>query len=105
MTSGIATIVEQLAGASRIPRSAKPRTNKPAPKPPAREVKPRPDALDKLAAALSDRYESVRVIAGRAGVSYHTALHLLPQLMRLKRAGAREVGWRNGARVVYRRPS
>ncbi len=103
--TGISSIVDQLTGASCIPRSARPRTNKPAPKERERQVKPRVEALDKLAAALSDRYESVRVIAGRAGVSYHTALHLLPQLVRLKRAVAREVGWRNGARVVYRRPS
>lgn len=104
--TGITSIVDQLTGRSRIPESAKP-IGISSDKPERRPVKPparvNEEALAKLEAALCDRYESVRAINQRAGVGYHTALHLLPVLVRRGQAVARTVAWRVSVRTEYRR--
>lgn len=106
--SGIATIVDQLTGRSRIPESAAPVTRssmlepKRAPKPKdAPTLRPLP--REKLLAVLDHEYRSMWSLSILARISNRTAPRHLEQLVEEGLAEARDVRFGRGMKREYRR--
>lgn len=105
--TGIASIVDQLLGSSRIPASAAPRTGPsasqpdPRPKKPAQPKPPGPHA--RLVAALDDDWSPVSGLCLRARVGESFAYRELPGMVAAGIAEERRVSWAKGVRREYRR--